>query len=479
MPGGISKSSPGIPVPASILLLTLALLVPAACSPDPERVSQAGRSRSGSGVEEGRAAGPGRNAPDESPTSWGKRHIETPWDVPREEAGPGRWVKQRPPRNDPSLTEEQEAMIERLNSIGYLSGSVESSSSGVVVHVRNRVDAGLNFYTSGHGPEAVLMDMEGNELHRWRQDFFDAWPEAGRSGHPGTEFWRRAHLFDNGDVLAIFEGVGIIKMDADSRLLWASSVPAHHDLDILPGGDILVLTRRAHLVPRIHETEPIFEDFITVLDAGGNEKRSISLVEAFVRSDFVQLLHSRKDRSGDIFHTNALSLIERQVAGAPPQFAPGRVLVAMNRLGTYAVVDLESEAVVWAHEDPFRGGVHDPELLPGGRLLLFHNAAGRGSSQLLEFELATGKRTWAHPRTPDNSFFSPSCGTAQRLPNGNTLITESDGGRALEVTRNNEIVWEFFNPHRAGEDGRYIGTLFEVERLPADVAAGWLEERRR
>ena len=43
-------------------------------------------------------------------------------------------------------------------------------------------------------------------------------------------------------------------------------------------------------------------------------------------------------------------------------------------------------------------------------------------------------------------FFSELCGTCQRLPNGNTLITESTRGRAFEVTPDKEIVWEFVSP---------------------------------
>jgi hypothetical protein len=37
-------------------------------------------------------------------------------------------------------------------------------------------------------------------------------------------------------------------------------------------------------------------------------------------------------------------------------------------------------------------------------------------------------------------------GYAQRLPNGNTLITESSFGRFFEVTKEGEIVWEYVNP---------------------------------
>ena len=66
-----------------------------------------------------------------------------------------------------------------------------------------------------------------------------------------------------------------------------------------------------------------------------------------------------------------------------------------------------------------------------------------------------------------------TCGTTQRLDNGNTLITESDFGRAFEVTSDGDIVWEFFNTFRAGEDQEFIATLMEVLRLPPDFPMDW------
>ena len=42
-----------------------------------------------------------------------------------------------------------------------------------------------------------------------------------------------AHLFENGDVLAIHEGLGIVKLDSSSEVLWARTYRVHHDLDVL------------------------------------------------------------------------------------------------------------------------------------------------------------------------------------------------------------------------------------------------------
>ncbi len=56
----------------------------------------------------------------------------------------------------------------------------------------------------------------------------------------------------------------------------------------------------------------------------------------------------------------------------------------------------------------------------------------------------------------------------QRLPNGNTLITGSSGGRIFEVTRDGEIVWEFFNPRRAAGRDDLVGAVFGGTRYEPD-----------
>ena len=59
--------------------------------------------------------------------------------------------------------------------------------------------------------------------------------------------------------------------------------------------------------------------------------------------------------------------------------------------------------------------------------------------------------------------------SAERLPNGNTLITESDKGRAFEVTHAGEVVWEFWNPVIL--DGKRARIYRLVRHTPERVAA--------
>ena len=62
-------------------------------------------------------------------------------------------------------TEEQREAMRQLESLAYVSGSVSAGeSSGVIRRDRERAQPGLNFYTSGHGPEAILCDMDGKIL---------------------------------------------------------------------------------------------------------------------------------------------------------------------------------------------------------------------------------------------------------------------------------------------------------------------------
>ena len=69
--------------------------------------------------------------------------------------------------------------------------------------------------------------MEGNVLHRWSCDISRAFPDFKPRNDESQHltFWRRVHLMENGDLLAIFEGIGLIKLDKDSNLIWTAVPP--------------------------------------------------------------------------------------------------------------------------------------------------------------------------------------------------------------------------------------------------------------
>jgi len=381
---------------------------------------------------------------------------------------PGMWVRGR---DETKLSPEQREEMEKLAAIGYTSGySPATSRTGVTIYDRNTAFDGLNFYTSGHAPEAILMNMKGEELHKWHLDFDQFSPDRRPTGLDRTTFWRRAHLFENGDILAIFEGLGLIKLNKDSKLLWGFQGGAHHDLDVLEDGTIYVLTRAPKILPSINPDHPVLEDFITVLDAQGKVKNNVSIVKAIESSAYAGIIR-KTSMIGDIFHTNAIRFLDGSLESKAPFLKKGNVLISLCYTDTLAIVDMEQSKVVWALSGEWKRQ-HDPVLLSSGHLLLFDNEGpSQKRSRVLEMDILTGQIFWSY-ESP--LFYSPILGSNKRLPNGNTLISESWFGRSFEVTPDHKIVWEFHNPHRAGSNQKFVAVLPDLERVPISQA-GWLK----
>lgn len=53
---------------------------------------------------------------------------------------------------------------------------------------------------------------------------------------------------------------------------------------------------------------------------------------------------------------------------------------------------------------------------------------------------------WSYRSKNNHSFFSQIGSSAQRLPNGNTLICSDTEGHLFEVTSSGQSVWEYINP---------------------------------
>lgn len=371
------------------------------------------------------------------------------------------------------LDAEDAERMDALLALGYVQGVAPvPPTRGVTIHEPGAW-SGLNLAVSAHGPEAELLDMDGRLLHRWRREYRQVRPHRLDSNWYRTDaYWRRVRLAPNGELLAIFDGLGLVALDSDSEVLWATTRRAHHDLDVAPDGRIYVLTRERRMHPDINEKEPVWEDFVTVLDPKGGVLRNVSLLGAVENSDFSGWMADARTH-GDIFHTNTLELLDGRLEGVLPAFRRGNVLVSIHGLHALAVLDLEAERIVWGLRGPWRFQ-HQPTVLDDGHILLFDNLGTRERSSVIEIDPVSGEELWRYQAAEPGVFFSFCCGSNQRLPNGNTLITESERGRAFEIDPGGEVVWEYWNPHRVRVDGEErIATLYEVVRLPPDFPVDW------
>ena len=116
-----------------------------------------------------------------------------------------------------------------------------------------------------------------------------------------------------------------------------------------------------------------------------------------------------------------------------------------------------------------------PEGLPGaGNILIFNNGSEhsgfeRGYSSVDEIALpadgynyrlesgaayGTNELVWTYAADPPQAFYAYHGSGAQRLPNGNTLITHAADARIFEVTREGKVVWEFAHPWWPGDSSR-------------------------
>jgi hypothetical protein len=383
---------------------------------------------------------------------------------------PGRWF---PARDSKTPNPNNPEDLEKFAALGYANGGAPASAKiGVTVYDRSVSMKGLNFYTSGHGCEAILMDMEGKELHKWRYDLDRFYPKAKNPKHFGN-FFRRAYLYKNGDLLGIYDGTGLIKLNQNSQKIWMLPGSAHHDLQVLDDGTIYVLTREERKDHGLGSAGPIFEDFITLLDPEGKIKRRVSIVKAFQSSVYLPLLE-RTPVKLDFLHTNALKVLDGRFVSKAPFLKKGNVLVSFREIDTIGIIDMDTEKVVWALSGMFHHQ-HEPVLLANGNILIFDNNEGANRSKVLEFDILTQQILWSYE---SNDFYTAVIGSNERLANGNTLITESNAGRVFEVTPDKRIVWEFLNPHRAGEKNELVAVIPELIRLPENFPVDWLQSTK-
>lgn len=134
----------------------------------------------------------------------------------------------------------------------------------------------------------------------------------------------------------------------------------------------------------------------------------------------------------------------------------GGVIVSYRNLGTIVKVNPTTRAIVWqlggTHNqftfvnDPLSGfsTQHTARILPDGHLLLFDNGwhhsprASRAVEYAIDTVAMTATLVWQYAPVPP--IFTMFAGAAQRLSNGNTLITYSLQGLVDEVSPTGALV---------------------------------------
>lgn len=304
-------------------------------------------------------------------------------------------------------------------------------------------------------------------------------------------------------------------------------------------GNTLILCHRNVTNPDI-SLIPLIDDAIVEVDWEGNILWEWRCSDHFREMHFSEaaknvlardpnLRTSGINGMGDWMHINSMSVLgpNKWYDAGDERFHPDNIIWDGRQSNIIAIISKKTGKIVWQlgpdYDKPeyrFIGqiiGQHHahmiPQGLPGaGNIMIFDNGglAGYGLpnpmspngfqncrrdySRVLEIDPITLKIVWQYtPKEagfiiPLNSsrFYSPFISSAQRLPNGNTLITEGGGGRLFEVTRDHEIVWEYISPYygngvyrgMSAYNGTKFNCVYRAYRVPYDYCpqAGIPEE---
>jgi hypothetical protein len=362
-----------------------------------------------------------------------------------------------------------------------------SSSGGVVRDDPERAYNGYTLFTSANFQGAFLIDMHGNIVHRWHLPYSAIWNNSAAVKHPIDPRgigWRDVYLYPDGDVLAVYEGwtgdqlwgYGLAKMDSNSHPIWTFLDHVHHSVSVGADGRIYTLTHRWHTEPLPAFPEilpPCTEDFVVVLSPDGKLLKKVSIYDAFAKSQYRGVMGLLRDCIvGDTLHTNSVKPLPPGFIRNFPGAGPNTVLISMRHLDAVALMDLDAQKIVWLMRGPW-ARQHDARPLPDGDIMLFDNVGDfshDGHSRVLEFQPNPFRIVWDFPGDTGETLNTQILGAAQKLPNGNVLITDSGDARILEVTADRRVVWEYRSPFRAGSHRQFVAVLDSGQRFaPADL----------
>jgi hypothetical protein len=302
------------------------------------------------------------------------------------------------------------------------------------------------------GGMVYLIDMYGEVAHTWTMPY-----SPGLSGYLlpcGTLLYNGKVPDEEGSERFIgdkgWKGGALLEVSWDGEVLWELNQPDHHhDGILLRNGNVLFLC--------LGEVPQHINELLQIDRPGGPYEGTMYadyLVEMTRGGEIVWEWHSWEHLS-PITDKPMSPQEDRQEwthGNTVAEMPNGDILISMRDLSKIAIIDRATGDFSWTYGSPNLAQQHAPTPLENDHILVFDNGTRRVDhfmphSRVLEIDPKTDEIVWSYQERQDVDFFSPHLSSAQRLPNGNTLICEGTFGRFFEVTAEGETVWEYVNPH--------------------------------
>lgn len=330
------------------------------------------------------------------------------------------------------------AMV-KLNRQSYLK---EISENGVITWSPDSIlsENGYILYNSPGG-ECHLITMDG----------------IARGLIPGT----LCRIFSDGSVIARITNSDaqeeIVKFNGNS-VEWRFQARIDHDVSISPI-DHSIWAKGLDLAKRENQTIKI--DYILGLSPQGEEIYRWSFDEHLeelteflrpwgpIRPPNPTAKGNPDEGSLNVTHVNSVQIIPpNHLEKSHPQFSAGNILVTEYHNGVALIIDRKTQKIVWIHKGA-ELGLHSPSWLENGHILMFinqpiPNGNLRSASSVVEIDPLTHQTVWSFTENPIGEMNCDAFGSAQRLKNGNTLISYGcDRSSIIEVTPQGSVVWKW------------------------------------
>lgn len=320
-----------------------------------------------------------------------------------------------------------------------------------------------------------LINMNGKVVHQWRVPFAPLMARLQPNGNL-VVIGRNDKQETGRPGLAPFEIGGaagwLVELSWEGKLLFRHvDLKMHHDFAKLPNGNYLYLAWET--VPKALQQKVrggikgsefkggvMFNDAIVEVNPQGkvvwqwsankhlNPDTDI-IGPLYKREEWLHLNSVSVRPDGNILvcarHTDAVMEIDKKT---------GRINL---RWGNSAYLDKTSSRIEYRSGFTTLGGPHDATEIPvgypgAGNILIYDNGLYADASRVAEItrsKAAPGstRLVWQSSQPGiGRKHFSNFMGGAQRLPNGNTLISDGANGRFMQVTPQNRTVWEYISP---------------------------------
>lgn len=386
--------------------------------------------------------------------------------------------------------------------------SAQTNTVGLIMNDENQSFKGYTLFAPNTTKFTYLIDIDGRLVNQWESEYGPGLSaylledgtllRSGKIEDPGSNptggfqkfnwegelIWQFYYGTQHHDIEPMPNGN--VLMVVNDRKSANSAIQAGRDPSLISGNNIRSLSileiaqtgqETGEIVWQWNAWDHLIQEFDDAKDNFG------------IVTDHPELMNINfaNDGGQDWLHTNSVAYNEDL----------DQIVVSNRGINEIWIIDHSTTTVVaatheggdsglggdllyrWGNPIAYGAGIVDDQLLfaqhdahwvesglsGAGNILIFNNGLGRPSGSFSSvdeimppvdgngsYSLVSGSaylpvaQTWIYSSDVPADFNSPRYGGSQRLPNGNTLVCNSDKGEFLEVTPTKEIVWKYINP---------------------------------